>query len=39
MKKYKKVIVLGSGFSKALCDSMPVIKDLLNEDDIKENNC
>jgi len=29
MKKYKKVIVLGAGFSKALCSSMPLIKDLL----------
>ncbi|MBU3182038.1 SIR2 family protein [Clostridium psychrophilum] len=29
MKKYKKVIVLGAGFSKALCSSMPVIKELF----------
>jgi hypothetical protein len=38
MKKYKKIIVLGAGFSKALCNSMPLIKDLLNEGDIKEDN-
>ena len=29
MKKYKKVIVLGAGFSKAICSSMPLIKDLF----------
>ncbi|MCB2295205.1 SIR2 family protein [Clostridium algoriphilum] len=29
MRKYKKVIVLGAGFSKSLCSSMPLIKDLL----------
>lgn len=33
MKKYDKVIVLGSGFPKALCDKMPVIKDLLDNID------
>jgi len=35
MKKYKKVIVLGAGFSKSLCSSMPLIKDLL--ENIEEN--
>lgn len=30
MKKYDKVIVLGAGFSKALCGSMPLIKNLLD---------
>lgn len=40
MKKYKKVIVLGAGFSKALCSSMPLIKDLLEnieEDSLLKN--
>lgn len=31
MEKYKKVIVLGAGFSKALCSSMPLIKNLLED--------
>ena len=35
MKKYKKVIVLGAGFSKALCSSMPLIKDLFENTEEK----
>lgn len=29
MEKYKKAIVLGAGFSKALCNSMPIVSDLF----------
>lgn len=31
MKKYNKVIFLGAGFSKSICNEMPLIKDLLND--------
>lgn len=31
MDKYNKAIVLGSGFSKALCDSTPLIKDIFKK--------
>lgn len=31
MEEYKKIIVLGAGFSKSLCNKMPLIKDLLND--------
>lgn len=31
MEKYKKAIVLGAGFSKALCKSMPIVSDLFTD--------